>query len=294
MRFPVGPFVDYPNNPILSPQAGLKRIYNPTVIRDNGIFYMLLRGEGNDGLTGKIYLAKGNSPTSFKLFPKPCLSPSAEFDIGGCEDPRVVKFNDTYYLTYVGNSKRYNVSNICLATSKDLINWEKHGPILQTGKWDSGQLKAGAILNEKINGKYVMYFMGEESPWVTAIGIAYSEDLFFWYEPIDEPILSPRDGYFDSQGVEPGPNPVVIEEGILLIYNGWGKDCIYRPGGVIFSKEDPAKILERMDKPILVPNAIEGLNKDYHVVSEGLISFNDRWFLYYGAGDKFSSLATYP
>lgn len=66
----------------------------------------------------------------------------------------------------------------------------------------------------------VMYFMGEERPWKTAIGIAYSEDPFHWYEPQDEPVVASRKGYSDYQGVEPGPNPIVVKEGILFIYNG--------------------------------------------------------------------------
>lgn len=62
--------------------------------------------------------------------------------------------------------------------------------------------------------------MGEERPWKTAIEIAYSEDPFHWYEPQDEPVVAYRKGYFDYQGVEPGPNPIVAKEGILFIYNG--------------------------------------------------------------------------
>ncbi len=87
--------------------------------------------------------------------------------------------------------------------------------------------------------------MGEARPWVSAIGIAYSHDLYNWEEPLDQPIMLPRDGYFDSKGIEPGPNPVVIDKGILLIYNGWGEDNIYKPGGVVFSKEKPTKILKK-------------------------------------------------
>ena len=34
-----------------------------------------------------------------------------------------------------------------------------------------------------------------------------------------EPVLSPREGLFDSRLVEPGPPPLLTDEGILLIYN---------------------------------------------------------------------------
>jgi len=298
-NFIIGPFVDYPKNPILAPGKGFtsKGVYNPTVIKEGRNFFMLFRAEAGDGVTGKIGLAKSRDGIQFSLHPKAVLVPSADFDKSGCEDPRVVKFKDTYFLTYVGNSGRYNVGNICLATSKDLLHWKKHGSILQPkkGRWDSGQIKAGVILPEKINGKYIMYFMGEEKPWKTAVGIAYSKDLFHWYEPQDKPVVTPRKGYFDYQGVEPGPNPVLLKEGILFIYNGWGKDSIYKPGGILFSIDAPAKIIQRTDKPLLISSRNYGKEFDTgnHAVAEGLITHGNRWLLYYGAADRLSCLATY-
>ena len=298
-NFIIGPFVDYPKNPILSPGKGFtsKGVYNPTVIKKGRNFYMLFRAEGEDGVTGKIGLARSGNGIHFSLHPEAVLVPSADFDKFGCEDPRVVKFKDTYFLTYVGNSGRYNMGNICLATSDDLLHWKKHGSILQPkkGRWDSGQIKAGVILSEKINGEYVMYFMGEEKPWKTAIGIAYSKDLFYWYEPKDEPIVVPRKGYFDYQGVEPGPNPIVIKEGILFIYNGWGRDSIYKPGGILFSIDKPAKIIKRADKPIFLPSRNYGkkFRTGNHTVAEGLIRHGNMWLLYYGAADRLTCLATY-
>ncbi|MEF9425712.1 MAG: glycosidase [Candidatus Mariimomonas ferrooxydans] len=300
--FIIGPFMDYLKNPILRPGKGFisKGIYNPTVIKEGKNFYMLFRAEAGDGVTGTIGLAISSDGIRFTYRPDPVIVPSADYDRFGCEDPRVVKIKDIYFLTYVGNSGRYNVGNICLATSKDLLHWEKHGQILQPkkGRWDSGQIKAGAILPEKINGKYgkyIMYFMGEEKPWKTAIGIAYSEDLFNWYEPHDDPVVVPRKDHFDNYGVEPGPNPVVVNEGILLIYNGWGRDSIYKPGGILFSVDEPSKIIKRTDEPILLP--CQNYGKEFgtgnHVVAEGLIMDGNRWLLYYGAADRVTCLAIY-
>jgi len=295
--FPLYAFTDYPGNPILAPTDGFqsKGLYNPTVIEAGKIFHMLYRAEADDGLTGRIGLAKSGDGFCFTCHPQPVFVPKEDFDKGGCEDPRVVRFGETYYLTYVGNSQKYHVSNICMATSDDLLHWKKHGSVLspRDGSWSSGQLKAGVIMPQKINGKYVMYFMGEERPWTAAIGIAYSDDLFNWYEPSEKPVLTPRRGYFDSKGVEPGPSPVILDEGILLIYNGWADDCIYKPAGVLFSREEPTKVLKRTSQPLLV------LSKNYggefgasnHCVAEGLVKHGDQWLLYYGAADRLTCLA---
>jgi predicted GH43/DUF377 family glycosyl hydrolase len=297
--FPVGPFVDYPRNPILAPSKGFqsRAVFNPTVIKEYGGFWMLYRAEAGDGLTGRIGIAQSGDGIHFTPQHEPVLNPDEDFDRGGCEDPRVAKFGDTYFLIYVGNSQKYHVSNICLATSKDLLSWKKHGPVLEAreGTWDSGQLKAGVIVPEEIGGKYIMYFMGEAKPWVSAIGIAYSDDLYHWEQPQHQPVLLPRDGFFDSQGIEPGPNPVLTQEGILLIYNGWGDDCIYKTGEILFSKENPSRVLKRTSEPIL------NLSQDYggkygtgnHCVAEGLVRHNNQWLLYYGAADRLVCMATY-
>jgi predicted GH43/DUF377 family glycosyl hydrolase len=110
----------------------------------------------------------------------------------------------------------------------------------------------------------------------------------------------PREGYFDCTGVEPGPTPVILNEGTLLIYNGWGRDCTYKPAGVLFSREDPTMVLQRTNEPLLVLSRLV-LSRDYggqfgggnHCVAEGLVKHRDRWLLYYGAADRLTCLATY-
>jgi predicted GH43/DUF377 family glycosyl hydrolase len=297
--FSFGPFVDYEENPILKPPEGspLKRIYNPTVLKEGDKFYMLYRAETDDGLTGSIGLAESGDGYHFTCHEEPVLTPDDDFDRGGCEDPRIMKIGETYYLTYVGNSHRYNVSNICIATSKDLSHWTKHGQVLsaRAGSWNGGQLKAGAIVPEKIGTRYVMYFMGEEKPWTTATGIACSDDLFNWYEPVEKPVLVPRPECFDSQGIEPGPTPVVLDEGILLIYNGWGRDCIYKPTAALFSKDYPSEVIWRADKPLLEMSRDYGkeFGEGNQCVAEGLVKAGDRWLMYYGAADRFVCLAIY-
>ncbi|MCD6406767.1 family 43 glycosylhydrolase [Candidatus Aerophobetes bacterium] len=289
----IGPFRDFEENPILVPGQGFysKGAYNPAVIKNNGIFFMLYRAEAtNESLTGRIGLAKSINGFNFTPYPHPVLTPGEDFDRFGCEDPRIIRIGDTFYLTYVGNPGRYEVGNICLAISKDLIHWKKHGSIFKPeSNWNKGQVKAGAILPEKINGKYFMYFMGENEPWKTAIGLATSSDLFQWDEPLKEPVLYPRKGYFDSKGVEPGPPPILTKEGIWLIYSGWGDDHTYKVGAALFSRDDPAKIIKRTEKPILYTKTnwgdfFGGISN--HTVPEGLVIEKEHWLLYYGAADR--------
>ena len=58
---------------------------------------------------------------------------------------------------------------------------------------------------------------------------------------------------FDSQVVEPGPAPVIIPQGIFLIYNGADDKLVYRTGWVLFDKKDPTKVLARAELPVFGP-----------------------------------------
>jgi len=295
----IGPFIDFRKNPILIPGSGFdsKGAFNPAVVKDGDNYFMLYRAVSLEyDFTGRIGLARSRNGFHFVRHPQPVIVPDQDFDRFGCEDPRLIKIDDTYYLTYVGNCGRYGgwATNICLATSKDLMHWEKHGPIFKAQKdWNRGQVKSGAILPERINERYIMYFMGETEPWKTAIGLAYSNDLVNWYESLNEPVLLPRESYFDSQGVEPGPPPLLTEDGLWFIYSGWAEDCVYKVGAALFSNEDPSVILERSDEPILAAKdwgkAFGGIAS--HTVAEGLVKDETRWLLYYGAADRACCLA---
>ncbi|MDO9576210.1 MAG: family 43 glycosylhydrolase, partial [bacterium] len=265
------------------------RVYNPTVIAEGDtIIYMIYRAEGQGTGTGAFGLAWSKDGIKFNRYEKnPIMISEYNFEESGCEDPRVVKFGDTYYLFYDGNEPIYEKpgattpGNICLATSRDLVHWEKHGEILQPiNDWESGQIKAPAPIPQKIKGKYWMYYQGEKEPWKTSMGLAYSEDLINWTQVFGEPTMIPRENYFDSWGTEPGV-AVVIDEGILLIYNGWGGDGTNtnKTGWALFSKEDPTKLIARCNSPII------SLPHD-HVFTEGMVRFKDKWYLYYGAADK--------
>jgi predicted GH43/DUF377 family glycosyl hydrolase len=272
-----GPFTKYGSNPIMEPQGDgfeAMAVFNPTVIVEDGIFYMLYRAEDRKGVS-YIGLAESEDGINFVRHSDPVLSPSEKYEFwGGCEDPRVVKIEDTYYLTYTAyNGWR---AKLALATSTDLVHWEKHGVIIPW-PWS----KAGAIVPQKVNGRYVMYF-GDSSIW-----IAYSDDLINW-DVVDEPVMKTRQDHFDSRGIEPGPIPIMTEQGILLIYNGWNDNITYKVGAVLFSKDDPTRVLKRLDQPILEPTEVSELRGQVPnvVFASGLVRHEGVWYLYYGGADN--------
>ena len=84
---------------------------------------MLYRAQDKLG-TSRLGYAESADGVHFTSRSQPVLSPQADYEKdGGVEDPRLVKFGDTYYLTYTGYNKKD--AQLCLATSKDLLHWQR-------------------------------------------------------------------------------------------------------------------------------------------------------------------------
>jgi predicted GH43/DUF377 family glycosyl hydrolase len=267
--------------------------FNPAVVLHNGKFVMLYRAQDKAG-TSRLGYAESTDGIHFTRRPQPVFSPETDYEKdGGVEDPRLVKFGDTYYLTYTG----YNTKDaqLCLATSRDLVHWDRKGVILPAykGNWNVAWTKSGAILPEKIDGRYWMYFLGTSSDKTDQMGLAYSADLLHWTEATRAPVLPRRPGKFDSRVVEPGPPPTLTSEGIVLYYNGADDRLVYRVAVAVFDRNDPRKVVYRSDEPIFEPQREwEKLGQVPNVVFvEGMAQRNGRQFFYYGAADKYVGVA---
>jgi beta-1,2-mannosidase len=278
-------------NPVLAPQGdGFESagVFNPAVIKKDGQFVMLYRAQDKSG-TSRLGFAESLDGIHFRRRPQPVLVPEAEYEKdGGVEDPRLVKIGGTYYLTYTGYNKKD--AQLCLATSKDLLNWQRKGVMMPAykGRWNVGWTKSGAILPEKVNNRYWMYYMADPAKDVNEMGVAYSTDLIHWTEALDQPVLGRRPGYFDAKVVEPGPPPIMTREGILLIYNGADEKNVYATGWVLFDKHNPTRVVGRAEQPIFrVEREWEKAGQVPNVVFvEGMVQDGKRWLFYYGGADQ--------
>lgn len=289
---PFGEWKRVTDQPILSPTGDLAGIFNPAVIKRDGEFFMLARAQNKAG-TSFLATATSKDGVHFTRGAN-ALLPEADYEKdGGVEDPRLVLIDGTYHLTYTGYNKKD--AQLCLATSKDLKSWERKGVILPAykGNWNVGWTKSGAIVTDKIDGKYWMYFLGTAADKTDQMGLAYSTDLIRWTEATKTPVLPKRPGMWDSRVVEPGPPPVMTKDGILLIYNGADDKLIYQVGWALFDKKDPRKVLARSESPIFKPE------KDWEKVGqvpnvvfvEGLVREGNRWLFYYGGADQYIGVA---
>ncbi len=298
--------------------------FNPGATVKDGKVVLLYRAEDSSGIgigerTSRLGYAESSDGLQFSRKPVPVLFPAddsqREFEWpGGCEDPRVAVTEDGTYVVFYTQWNR-KVPRLGVATSKDLQTWTKHGPIFQNAK--GGVLgephksasivttvKNGRLVITKINGKYTLYW-GE-----LGVFMATSDDLISWQPLLDEQgkpkaLISPREGFFDSDLTECGPPAVLTDKGILLLYNGKNNPQkgdkrfngnAYCAGQVLFDKTDPTKAIGRLDAPFLRP--MEPFEKSGQYVNgtvfiEGLVYFNQKWFLYYGCADSKVGVAVF-
>lgn len=301
---PFGPWRRLSNSPVISPRgSGFESAgtFNPAVVEADRRIVMLYRAQDRRG-TSTLGYATSRDGTRFKRRHEPVLRPEAPYEKGGgVEDPRIVRFGGAYYLTYTGYN---NVdgkgpggkdAQLCLATSANLTHWRRRGIVMPAykGAWNVGWTKSGAIVPQKIKGKYWMYYLGDARGKPSQMGLAESNDLLHWRDATARPVLASRPGSFDSKVVEPGPPPVVTPHGILLIYNGADDRLVYRTGWVLFDSSEPARVIARAETPIFEPQLPwEKVGQVPNVVFvEGLIRTRSRWLFYYGGADKYVGVA---
>lgn len=282
---------------------------------------------GLPGGTSRIGLAESTDGLHFTRHAGPVFFPDNDaYKIyewqGGCEDPRIVEdAQGTYYMTYTAYDGK--VARLLVATSTDLVSWVKKGPVFADafkGKYLNKWSKSGSIVSKytdgkivatKVNGKYWMYW-GDVFIWA-----ATSDDLVHWtpvemaagekpYAPLKNEalnlpdlkiVIATRNGKFDSDLVEPGPPAMITEKGILLIYNSRNIKSIgdtslaegtYAAGQVLIDKNDPLKVIKRLDNNFMQPDKPYEITGQVNRVCfvEGLAQFNNKWFLYYGTADS--------
>ncbi|MCF7975687.1 MAG: glycoside hydrolase family 130 protein [Phycisphaerae bacterium] len=334
----MGPF-DRPENPqpVIRPNADsrffcpmrktqmawqARHTFNPAAVVKDGRIYVLYRAEddssqgGIGSFTSRIGLAVSRDGLHFTTEPAPVLCPGEDGQkayewYGGCEDPRIAERPDGMYVVLYTQYARDRKGGIRLglATSRDLRTWTKHGSPFAGTRYKELAIKSASIVHEirdgrlkaaRVNGKYWLYF-GE-----LAVNIATSEDLIHWTPLEASPgklleVMKTRPGYFDSHLTEVGPQLLLTDHGIVLLYNGKNHGDkaladpslplgVYTCGQALFDANDPTRLIARLDRPFFKPEVDwekTGQYKDGTTFIEGLVLFKGQWFLYYGCADTF-------
>jgi predicted GH43/DUF377 family glycosyl hydrolase len=212
------------------------------------------------------------------------IFPVSKNESRGIEDARFVQFFDdngevTYYATYTA----YNDFKILpqLIETKDFIKFKV---ITLNGK--AIQNKGMALFPRKIDSSYVMLSRqdGENNH------IMFSDNIHFWQESqiIQEPTRPWEFIQIGNCG-----SPLETDKGWIVLTHGVGPMRQYCIGAMLLDLENPAKIIARLEEPLLAPREKEREGYVPNVVYTcGAIFHNSDLVIPYGMSDISSGIAT--
>jgi len=300
------------NNPILKPNPNnpweSRAVFNASVIKDNG-YHMVYRAfsDTQNWLGKQMALSEigyAKSPDGINFTDRqPLIRPEMDWEKFGCEDPRITKLDNEYFVFYTALSDYpfyAGAIKVGLAVFPDF-----NGP-LEKHLITPFNAKAMTLFPQKINGKYAVILAANTDLPPARICLALfdkKEDMWSeaywrnWYRNLKEHILPL--GRLNSDQVEVGACPVMTEYGWLFIYahiqHYTNQDHkIFGIEAVLLDSKDPQKIIARTDCPIMVPEEeyeTKGMVPNV-VFPSGLTVENDTVSLYYGATDTTCCLAT--
>ena len=198
------------------------------LLKAEGAVVMLYRAQG------EVDPTKGLAPSSAGLAvftpklelvwrrPEPAISPVEEFHNLGVEDGRCTLVDGTYYFFYTGyylnQESGENRVHICLATTKDFVNWELHGPI--AGNLNEVDNKNSVLLPAKVHGKWVLLHRPMQGSHPKAMFWATANELLGSWEDQGLIMASFRYTDFAQSWIGAGGPPIQISDNkFLTIYH---------------------------------------------------------------------------
>lgn len=290
-----------PDYPILEPRQDNQHwwerngLFNAGVTEFKEQIFLIYRAY-DDFHISRLGLAHSRDGVAFKLYDSPLIDtdPTDPYERMGIEDPRVTKIDDTYYILHTSASYHRIGQSPDVSGTMNYIPWRvrvgmhttrdfrhfKHWGVLLTDI----PAKNACLLPEKIDGQFGMYYR-EHSATGESIKLSMTADFKHWSTPVD--IAWPQTETWFSKKVGLGSQPMVVNDGFLVVYHGVDQHDVYRLGLALFDRHDPSRLLW-YSNPILEPEMpYEKTGFVAHVVyCCGAILRGTELWIYYGAADR--------
>ena len=297
-------------------------VLNPAIMQEGETIHMLYRAVRTGNYSTIGYCKLNGAKEIVQRNNIPLLIPSTEEASNGIEDPRIVKIDGVYYITYTS----FNGINALgtLSTSSDLISFTNYGIIVPQFTFD--EFKRLAECTNLINPKYFRHvrhfnrskkvfiwdkdviffprringklaFLHRIRPGIQLVLATSLDDLTreFWNDYFlhfnEHIILDPIGSDHESSFIGGGCPPIETIEGWLLIYHGvfdTSKGYVYSAAAALLDIDNPTKVIGRLPYSLLYPELDYEKNGivDNVIFPTGAALFDDRLYIYYGAADK--------
>ena len=214
------------------------------------------------------------------------IFPSSPTEVNGIEDARFVRFQEDdgshrYYATFTAYDGKVVLPQVL--ETDDFLRFKistLNGPEIRN--------KGLAIFPRRVNGLYAMLSRQDGEN----VFLMYSDVMHFWYTK--ERIAKPTYAWEFVQLGNCG-SPIETEAGWLVLTHGVGAMRKYAMGAFLLDLDDPSRVIGRLEKPLLEPDASEREGYVPNVVySCGGLIHNDTLIIPYAMSDYASTFGTVP
>ena len=212
------------------------------------------------------------------------IFPVSPNEINGIEDARFVRFVDDdgsviYYATYTAYNGRVILPQLIETT--DFLDFR-----VLTLNGRAVQNKGMALFPRRIDGRYAMLSRQDDEN----LFLMFSDNPHFWSDP---QLLQEPSRPWELVKLGNCGSPIETEAGWLVITHGVGPMRKYCIGATLLDLHDPAKVIGKLDEPLLKPEGTEREGYVPNVVySCGSLIHQGRLILPYGLSDSASSIVT--
>ena len=202
----------------------------------------------------------------------------------GMEDARFVRFLDedgraTYYATYTAYDGRAILPQ--LIETDDFLSFRIRtltGPAIQN--------KGMALFPKRIAGRYAMLSRYDDEN----LYLMFSDDLYYWSDP---QLLVRPSRPWEFVKIGNCGSPIETDAGWLVLTHGVGPMRKYCIGALLLDRQNPLKVIGRLNEPLLKPAADQTNGYVPNVVYTcGALIHAGRLILPYGLNDTVTKIAT--
>ncbi|MBI4067376.1 hypothetical protein HY407_03260 [Candidatus Gottesmanbacteria bacterium] len=299
------------DNPILRPDPDYaweaQGTFNPSVIKHNNTYHMVYRALSSPRNYAGVYMnlstigyAVSEDGIHFSDN-RQLIEPEYDWEKFGCEDPRITKIDDSYFICYTALST-YPFTpegiKVGIAMTKDLKSIDEKHPVTPFNA------KAMSLFPNKIDGKYaaILTVNTDYPPAKIALALFEKiEDIWSldywkkWYESLEKHVIPLQRSNDDH--IEAGAPPIKTQDGWILFYcyirNYSTRYRVFGVEVVRLDLNNPYKVTGKITDPLLLPEKGYELygNVANVVFPSGAVAEGSRVLLYYGASDTTSCVA---
>lgn len=226
---------------------------SPYVWMEGDKYVMLVRSAPRTitetGNTGTIHYGESDDGIRFRVHSDPIIAPGRDdLDVGGCEDPTVIKWKDEYVVYYTGVDKTRRSGQLLYASGPSLDKLAKRG-VAYASSQSEGNTKE-ATVERTGDGRWRLFFEFARNN-ASLVGLALGDGVGGPWTEQPAP-FAPRQHAWDNWHLSPGPLLTSDENMPVMFYNGATRDARWRIGWVAFDR-DCTEVVDRCIEPLIVP-----------------------------------------